>query len=299
MPKAKQPLVLDRYCLYCGKQIVTEYSHNMAYREEIRYCSMACYHAHRRAVVGESARLCRRCGKEFRNKAYNYCLSCRRELAPQKAQRVKPVDERYSRVCPVCGKTFYKPLSATVPQWEQRYIYCSRDCYGKTRRKPFDSCAACGKPITAEGVARGQAKFCSRKCWASAKADYKPFPLCKVCGETVRDRARKFCSAGCFNEWHRGSNHPLYLGAPARDYRGCDWDRRAAEVRARDKVCRHCGKPPKPGKLMDVHHAVPWRVSHDSSLENLLALCASCHKKADLAYQKAVADQRQGDGTTS
>lgn len=60
------------------------------------------------------------------------------------------------------------------------------------------------------------------------------------------------------------------------------WKQRAQEIRHRDKVCRHCGKTAQEnGRALDVHHIVPYHISHDNSHENLITLCRSCHAKAD------------------
>ncbi len=40
--------------------------------------------------------------------------------------------------------------------------------------------------------------------------------------------------------------------------------------------CSNCGCP-----LIEYHHIVPYHVSADNSIENLVALCPTCHRKAD------------------
>lgn len=63
---------------------------------------------------------------------------------------------------------------------------------------------------------------------------------------------------------------------------GAGWKRIKAEVRARDEVCRECGKAPaENGRALDVHHVAPFRFTADNSLDNLVALCRSCHMRAD------------------
>lgn len=53
-------------------------------------------------------------------------------------------------------------------------------------------------------------------------------------------------------------------------------------MRACDGVCRGCGKTPTAnGRALDVHHIEPFRFSGDNSLDNLVALCRSCHMRAD------------------
>lgn len=49
-------------------------------------------------------------------------------------------------------------------------------------------------------------------------------------------------------------------------------------------TCRKCRLDGKLEGDFDVHHIRPFRRSLDDSVENLITLCASCHKKADNQY---------------
>ncbi|MBI4729844.1 MAG: HNH endonuclease [Acidobacteria bacterium] len=97
---------------------------------------------------------------------------------------------------------------------------------------------------------------------------------------------RKFCSRSCaratYNREHlRGRRNGRWRGGRAMGY-GPRWKAIKEQVRARDRVCRSCGKTPeRNGRALDVHHLVPFRFSGDNSLENLSALCRSCHMRAD------------------
>lgn len=63
---------------------------------------------------------------------------------------------------------------------------------------------------------------------------------------------------------------------------GSGWKEIKKLVRRRDEVCRQCGKTPKQnGRALDVHHLEPFRFSGDNSFQNLVALCRSCHMRAD------------------
>lgn len=63
---------------------------------------------------------------------------------------------------------------------------------------------------------------------------------------------------------------------------GPRWKETKELIRRRDGVCRFCGKTPRQnGRALDVHHLNPFRFSGDNSLENLIALCRSCHMRAD------------------
>lgn len=63
---------------------------------------------------------------------------------------------------------------------------------------------------------------------------------------------------------------------------GSGWKQVKEEVRARDKVCQGCGKTPEDnGRALDVHHIRPYRFSGSNSLDNLVALCRSCHMRGE------------------
>jgi hypothetical protein len=37
-------------------------------------------------------------------------------------------------------------------------------------------------------------------------------------------------------------------------------------------------------RRLDVHHIVPYRLTHDNSPNNLIPLCKKCHKKAEAVF---------------
>ena len=46
--------------------------------------------------------------------------------------------------------------------------------------------------------------------------------------------------------------------------------------------CQYCGNKDD----VHVHHIVPYRISKDNSLNNLISLCRSCHTTEDMAFLK-------------
>ena len=97
---------------------------------------------------------------------------------------------------------------------------------------------------------------------------------------------RKYCSRSCataaYNRTQRvGSRNPNWRGGKVLSY-GPGWKKVKAQVRERDGVCRNCGKTPEEnGRALDVHHLDPYRFSGSNDLDNLIALCRSCHMRAD------------------
>lgn len=239
----------------------------------------------RRAEAKTPARICPNCGREHHKRTI-LCAKCYRSapkhvLAPDAASLRAGVDPSQSKVCPVCGKTFYKKRSTSRTDWETQTKYCSRACYGQSKMLDLCVCEQCGAEFTPKGQSASSARFCSRSCWSLAQRT--PLPLCKMCGETCHKHSARFCSPGCKKIWYRGPNVYNYLGGQGRNhYASTDWLEHAAFVRARDKICQHCGAETSEfGKVLHVHHIVPWRISFDDSLENLTTLCNACHKTED------------------
>lgn len=120
--------------------------------------------------------------------------------------------------------------------------------------------------------------------------------VCSVCGKEFAVKPshvarRIYCSRLCHGaaqavEW-QGANNPSWTGG-YEPYYGPSWRSAQRQVRARDTVCQGCGmSPAEQGRALDVHHIVPFksfglaRHAEANHPDNLVALCVSCHLKAD------------------
>lgn len=75
------------------------------------------------------------------------------------------------------------------------------------------------------------------------------------------------------------------LAGPARY--GDDWEAIRYLVYLRDKfTCQGCGIK---GISMDIHHKIPFLISRDNSLNNLITLCRACHMRAEKQIQNKMA----------
>lgn len=104
--------------------------------------------------------------------------------------------------CKYCGEEF--------EQKQGTEMFCSRECWGKSRRvKDVKiNCPTCGdefeiKPyLIKEGVKR----FCSKKCYTKYRTKHKyEERVCEYCGETYKvysSRKNRYCSTDCANK-HR------------------------------------------------------------------------------------------------
>jgi len=153
-------------------------------------------------------------------------------------------------------------------------------------------CRVCGKLFSAYKCFLPRRKYCSIKCrnvgngremegrdlGGSIK---KICPICKKEFRTFKSFDSECCSDKCRHILHRekikGEKHPLWIGG-GNAWRGCDWKYIKLLVLERDNYqCRVCGKT----KRLHIHHKVPYRISKDNSLENLITLCMSCHMKEE------------------
>lgn len=148
-------------------------------------------------------------------------------------------------------------------------------------------CITCGSPL--KGL---QKKFCGKRCNDRYRSTVLDATIvCVYCGRTKslpkkQAPEQRYCSLSCsrahFNtQYLTGARNGRWRGGRALNY-GPGWKQIKEAVRARDKFCRHCGKTPEEnGRALDVHHINPFRFSNDHDMANLVALCRSCHMRAD------------------
>jgi len=105
-----------------------------------------------------------------------------------------------------------------------------------------------------------------------------------------------------------GDRAPMWRGGNHSKWRGPSWQQRRKEALNRDNyTCQDCGKTnaqelKERGKQLSVHHIIPYEISHDSELGNLVALCNSCHMRRECnegRFSKKQVDRyvRQGVST--
>ena len=175
-------------------------------------------------------------------------------------------------VCPACGKVFSK-----YQQKKPQATYCSQACAYRGRTLGFTK-----RRITKPYVIKvSQKKRVGR--------------ICEICGEkfeTVPSKIAKgkskYCCRKCFELSHKtrmkGENNPSYIDGRSKNkrcYRCDDWETLRKKVYARDGwLCQVCGKRCE-GRDIQAHHVIPFRISHDNSMENLVTVCLRCHAWLD------------------
>lgn len=176
--------------------------------------------------------------------------------------------------CDWCGKSFER-----VRTEYERYDnhFCSNDCrYEWTE---------------AENGHWDDSHYVTRECdWCETQ-----FERIKSWDEL---NERSFCGYDCANQWMnanwQGEDAPQWEGGYRHNqFRGRDWTERRQQVLERDDYeCQSCGMDDadhieEVGCSLDIHHIVPQREFDDPenahALDNLVALCKSCHQSHEYA----------------
>lgn len=103
----------------------------------------------------------------------------------------------------------------------------------------------------------------------------------------LEDR-KKFLASGKEYRYKKGKKHPNWQGGitgeNGKRLNDFFWKKLAKKVRKIDNY--ECQNKDCRKRAYSVHHKIPWRVSRDNSMNNLITLCSSCHLKADKAFNR-------------
>jgi ribosomal protein S27AE len=238
------------------------------------------------------------------------CPTCGKELTTQRGMRQHHTkvhdDPLPNRTCKGCGTEFYDGKarltfcdncnpnagkhngnwkdaqeSATCRRCDTEFTYYPSD-------KPGVYCSDCvGKMEEFIGTP-------AYEIWEVERVERE----CEHCGvefsmlkcNAVYGHGR-FCSDECQNDWMsenwRGEDHPAWEGEDAGDSYVKDWRSARRKALTRDNhECQRCGDGRSEiGRNPDVHHIKPVEQFDDyndaHTLDNLVTLCPSCHKKVE------------------
>ena len=192
-----------------------------------------------------------------------------------------------SKICAACKKEFTRK--------GKDIKFCSFICYASSRRKlEIINCATCSKQFKQR---EKNSKYCSLKCRDKNKSEIRKCLVCKcsfkvTIGIINRGRnAGKFCSQKCYTIFSKGKNNPNWRGGDTFNKCKKHWQmiKLKASVRERDNyTCQKCGANGE-NVVLDTHHIIPYRITKDNSLTNLVTLCHRCHMKEaknELKYYK-------------
>jgi 5-methylcytosine-specific restriction endonuclease McrA len=190
----------------------------------------------------------------------------------RKCQRMCKSNSDYvrERVCIECGAVGIVRKDSTAV----RCKHCSaRRATAKSREnKNTKICPICGVVFFS---CRSKAqKYCSAECRSVGVRKERIGRVCKYCGKEFgilpsilkTNASGNFCSRDCYNKWMCDDE---YING-----RGSRWKSIRKATRERTPFCCLCGKT----HALEIHHVVPYRLSHDNGANNLVPLCKSCHK---------------------
>lgn len=190
-------------------------------------------------------------------------------------------------VCPTCRETFASERGVKVHH---------KRIHGTSIAGVEVTCENCGDTYRVRRSRESWTRFCSDWCHKEHQSEvydgdgnpnWRGGPhvvQCRVCGEESErlpyrweETRRPFCSPECYEEYRRGRGTPREFGSA--------WLRHTLEELLSGQVpetpgadsCQTCGET----ENLHTHHLIPLKFGGTNSPENLMALCGSCHLRAE------------------
>lgn len=187
--------------------------------------------------------------------------------------------------CDQCGD----PITRVRANYEEHdNHFCGHDCQVEWQRGPQPEtphdCPSCSESFpTKHGV-----KIHHYHKHDESIADEATVTKdCQNCGEPFEfresqldHRTPRFCSHECFYDYGNGGVGVERIRRIFTPHARC-WNDVADDYREDHDVCEICGNEPE-GRGLDVHHIVPIRYGGTHFNANLVAVCRSCHSKAEM-----------------
>lgn len=214
--------------------------------------------------------------------------------------RPKPPSTKIERHCEACGTAFLV-YPSVIKFGTARF--CSPACARKPRGRTYvdSTCEQCGITFRIEQwkVRQGGGKFCSRSCLGKSRIGERNPSFgtgtkrveakCAHCDKTFRFYPRgdkgagTYCSRRCYHEANSGKSSALYRGgrydAAKRFYQSQEWKDLSAQCKERDgHICQECQQA-FPSRRLHAHHLIERRDGGTDTLDNLITLCLSCHRR--------------------
>jgi hypothetical protein len=196
-------------------------------------------------------------------------------------------------ICQRCGVEFSVQPSKLG---KGRGKYCSQACHYQ-RHMIALNCKECGIEFSVyPWMVKEGRQFCGRRChgqWMSKYRRNEGHPgwrgglvarKCEQCGSdfqalpaNVAIGRGRFCGYECSRKWYSGPKSPSWRGGTAYEPYPHTFNQAFRRmIRARDNcICAVCGKP----SSKQVHHIN--YVKADTTPENCITLCRSCHAKTN------------------
>ena len=272
-------------CLNCGNTFeFDKRKSNRRFCNEDCRCSFYGYTSHKPKVEKKTTyliRKCKFCGKEFECKTAaedrSFCSDDCKKIFIQKQQEESKIrkESREKRKCLFCGKEFIWKT------WNQKH--CSKECSDKFNEKQTHrdlrsenrTCAYCGSKFTWCSNKPSQ-KYCCYECQREAtKKNLKERSKLREKPEDLLRTDVYFKVLEIINKMYESKGNTFdgkYI-----DY----WKIGDISEKTREKVLERDGFECKICKRKDslhLHHLIKRKNGGEHTLENLITLCASCHR---------------------
>lgn len=158
------------------------------------------------------------------------------------------------------------------------------DRLGRKFKRHLKKCCVCGEYFLCPKSLLGKRKYCSHKCGASVYG--------KINGSRKRDKVRVRNKDPKFREkvargvkkYHKDNpvkEQQWFIDIYGENYQpkskyyipGGDW-RKTSKYLISRYPCHRCNTT----KKLNVHHIIPYSITQDNSIYNLVVLCKSCHR---------------------
>lgn len=218
--------------------------------------------------------VCQRCGNEITEKPYKNQI-CNKDGCKGRFKQM--------RLCK-CGEWFY----TNDPNKE----YCSNDCPQKPKHRLKAVCDCCGKSIEKYKSAYRKLNFCDLDCLNAYRKTLHEKRVCKQCGKEFAvfksalkstNASGNYCSRECYEESMR---------IPESNGYRADFRKVKNKHFAGVQFCVLCGTT----KDIHIHHIIPFRLTQDNGLNNLVPLCAKHHvqfERTALPFLESMGDNTQ------
>lgn len=168
-----------------------------------------------------------------------------------------------TRSCKTCKKEFYVSRS----QIKYRGVFCSKRCIKKGITK---ICPQCNKNfyVIPCFIRTGRGNYCSYKCFCE-------HPI----SEETREKQSISHKEDKSYTWRGGITPQIKVRVAT-----LEWRTVKRYVLERDQqTCQRCFKQ---DIVLHVHHKIPYRISQNDSLDNLITLCLVCHAIIEHEYRR-------------
>lgn len=252
-----------------------------------KYCSKSCYGKDISKSVDKE---CPVCGEKFTTTPSKDKVYCTKKCSGKANRNGKYIE------CDNCGKSVWKEQNVIK---RNSNSYCSPDCHNKDQQLEDIECKYCEKEFT---PTESSVKYCSRQCSGKDKKKRSTVP-CSNCGNSVtrwdyyiEKYDNIFCNHDCRSNWLE-ENSLFATDNPNKKEKtflkfGENWKEWRKKILNRSQgYCENCGKTGNEnGRSLSVHHKEPRSkfinddskcVEDSNNYENLVALCQTCHSKAE------------------